>query len=273
MANASGAAINGFIPADFEHKASGVHYRISEEAGRVWMSYERDSASPDFALSGSLELRYFIGSGRRGRTYLFQRQGYWFEAPINWYAKQQVWDMAPNHLADREMPLTMPVDRGCLHCHASGVAKSLPEARNRYAGEPFAQGGITCEACHGDATAHLATEGRNPMPDIKVLEPVRRDSICLNCHLEGEAAVDRAGQESNEFVPGDSLFDHISVLCLQERSRIGRQGDFAVGSAFAQRVQEEIRRQDDMHHLPRSPRLTAPIRKSGFLSKALPSMP
>ncbi len=106
MANASGPAIDGFIPGDFVHANSAVHYRVAEESGQVWLTYERDSASPDKELKGKEELLYFIGSGKRGRTYLFEQQGYWFEAPINWYSKKQLWDMAPNFQSAREMPLT-----------------------------------------------------------------------------------------------------------------------------------------------------------------------
>lgn len=208
MANASGPAVEGFLPADFVHAASGVHYRVIEEAKNVFLSYERESVSPNKALNGRQELRYFIGSGKRGRTYLFEQSGYWFEAPINWYARKQIWDMAPNHTADREMPLTMPVDPGCLHCHASEVARSLPEARNLYAAEPFAHGGITCAACHGNGDAHLASRGKVHMLDIDVLQAVRRDSVCLNCHLEGQAAVIRNGREMQNFTPGDDLFDY-----------------------------------------------------------------
>src|SRR5580692_12369087 len=98
MANASGPANEGLIPADFLHIASGVHYRVAEEAGRVWLSYEREQVPAERALNGRQDLRYFIGSGKRGRTYLFERHGYWFESPINWYAKKKVWDMAPNFL-------------------------------------------------------------------------------------------------------------------------------------------------------------------------------
>ncbi len=208
MANASGPAADGFIPADFVHAASGVHYRVTEDAGNVWLSYERESTSPDKALNGRKELRFFIGSGKRGRTYLFEQSGYWFEVPINWYAKKHIWDMAPNHAADTEMPLTMPVDPGCLHCHASDVARSLPDARNLYAAEPFAHGGITCAACHGDGDAHIASNGKVRMLDIDALQAVRRDSVCLNCHLEGQAAVIRNGREMEDFTPGDDLFDY-----------------------------------------------------------------
>lgn len=206
MAHASGPAVDGFLAADFVHAVSGIHYRITEDAGRVWLSYERRDASRP--LEGRQELKYFLGSGLRGRTFLFERDGYWFEAPINWYAKRQMWDMTPHFLEAREMPLTLPVDPGCLHCHASGTASALPDARNHYAGEPFAVGGITCEACHGDARAHVASGGKVRTLNIDALEPVRRDSVCLNCHLEGQVGVNRLGKRIENFKPGDNLFDY-----------------------------------------------------------------
>jgi predicted CXXCH cytochrome family protein len=219
MARASGPASNGFIAADFEHAASGIHYRITEEAGKVWLSYQRE----DFArmLDGRQELRYFLGSGRRGRTYLFERDGYWFEAPINWYAKKQVWDMTPHYLEAREMPLTLPVSPGCLHCHASGAAPALPDAQNHYAGEPFATGGITCEACHGDGSAHVSSGGKAHMLDIDGLEAVKRDSVCLNCHLEGQAGVNRLGKKIENFKPGENLFDYTLFFVYRSESGSG----------------------------------------------------
>src|SRR5271169_3584492 len=76
MANASGPAIDGVIPADFRHAASGIHYRVYEQSGKVWMSYEREEpfrpsdTKPEPAdlvafngLRGNQELLYFIGSG------------------------------------------------------------------------------------------------------------------------------------------------------------------------------------------------------------------
>jgi predicted CXXCH cytochrome family protein len=225
MARASGPAVDGVIPADFSHPASGVHYRVFTEGGKAWMTYDRKgTATPGRAstpLHGRIELRFYIGSGKRGRTFLFQRDGYWFEAPINWYAKKHLWDMTPNHLSDREMPLTMPVDPGCLHCHASGVAASLPDARNHYLGAPFASGGIHCAGCHGDPSAHLASKGKAAMVNLDTLEPVRRDSVCLNCHLEGQTAVDRLGKRPEDFRPGDNLFDYADFFVFRSENGSG----------------------------------------------------
>jgi len=225
MANASGPAIDGVIPADFRHSPSGVHYRVYSEGKKVWMSYEREGASSQpgqgNSLNGRQEFQLYLGSGKRGRTFLFEQEGYWFEAPINWYAKKQLWDMTPNHLSDREMPLTMPVDSGCLHCHASGVAAALPDARNHYAGSPFVGGGITCEGCHGDGSAHVGSGGKVAMMKLGSLDPVRRDSVCLSCHLEGDAAIDRFGKKAENFRPGDNLFDYTEFFVYRSETGSG----------------------------------------------------
>ena len=217
MANASGIAAEGFLPARFTHAASAVSYRVEESGGHVWLDFERDD--PVRELKGRRELKYFLGSGTRGRTYLFEDQGYWFEIPINWYAKKQIWDMAPNYQQAREMPLVLPVDPGCLRCHASGAQPSLPEARNKYVDAPFTEGGITCAACHGDTTAHVNSGGRVALLKLSQLEPVHRDSICLSCHLEGQEAVVHESKRLVDFRPGESIFDYASFFVRGGRNR------------------------------------------------------
>ena len=92
MAWASGPAEQNLISGDFTHQKSGVRYRIYKENGRVWLSFDRSGVSP---VSGKRELLFYIGSGRRGRSYLFTTNGFWFESPVNWYADEHVWDMTP----------------------------------------------------------------------------------------------------------------------------------------------------------------------------------
>ncbi len=222
MARASGPAIDGLLAGEFSHAASGIRYTLSLGEGRAWLSYERPGATAERELNGRRELLYYVGSGKRGRTYLFQREGFWFESPVNWYAKQQLWDMAPSQTRAREMPLTMPVGPDCLHCHASAVQPSLPGSRNHYAGQPFLHSGIGCESCHGDPSGHLATAGKEPLLDPAKLSPVRRDSICLQCHLEGETSVARLGYSMNSFKPGDNLFDQ-AIYFIHDQQKDGAQ--------------------------------------------------
>lgn len=215
MARASGTAMEGLMEGSFTHEASGVHYKIFERDGAGWLSYARPATAAGGYLSGEVKLAYFIGSNTRGRTYLFERDGYWFETPVNWYAKKRVWDMAPNYLNAREMPLTLPVDANCLHCHVSGVAGALPGARNHFAGAPFAHGGIGCESCHGDATEHMRTKGKAAVLNPRKLAADRRDSVCLQCHLEGETAAYRLGHSLATYRPGDALFDSVAYFVHQ----------------------------------------------------------
>jgi tetratricopeptide (TPR) repeat protein len=205
MAKGSGMATSALLEGGFLHTSSGVRYRVFLRDGKAWVSYDRDHEP---TLHGEKQLIYFVGSGLRGRTYLYQIGGQWFEAPINYYSKRQLWDMAPNYGATKTMPEVLPVDSNCLHCHATAVQMALPEARNRYEGAPFQQGGVGCTACHGDSSQHLAEKGRGPIVNPSKLTPAKRDSTCLQCHLEGDVAIYRAGTSLAQFHAGADLADY-----------------------------------------------------------------
>jgi tetratricopeptide (TPR) repeat protein len=208
MARASGPAIDGLKPADFIHKKSGVHYRIYSQDGRAWLSFERPG---DPAVRGSRELLYFIGSGRRGRSYLFSTDGFFFESPVNWYADKQLWDMAPGYRNATEMPLNLPAYTSCLHCHASGMSPPMEGTENKYPNPLFAQDGVSCERCHGPGAAHAAG---GPIANPAKLSAERRDEVCMQCHLEGKEAIERPGRHAYEFQPGGNLFDYIRYYVL-----------------------------------------------------------
>lgn len=70
MGRGSGAALQGFLPGDLQHALSDVHYRVFLRDGSAWMSFHRDRAAPKGELDGERKLEYFVGSGRRGRTFL-----------------------------------------------------------------------------------------------------------------------------------------------------------------------------------------------------------
>jgi predicted CXXCH cytochrome family protein len=222
MARGSGLAAEGMIPGGFHHAASGVDYKVFARDGD-WMSYSREATTAEGALSGERRLEYFIGSGHRGRTFLYQTDGQWFELPINFYTRRQVWDMAPAFDNATSMPAPLPVDPNCLHCHATGVQTALPTARNRYAHGPFAQGGVGCSACHGDPAAHLAQHGLGAIVNPAKLSPSRRDSACIQCHLEGDAVVYRPGKSLAQFQAGDELADYAVYFVRAQQAGEGRR--------------------------------------------------
>jgi hypothetical protein len=57
MAKASGMARDGLITGEFTHKTSGVHYKVYEQDGHAWMSYERPKEA---GFRGKRELLYYI---------------------------------------------------------------------------------------------------------------------------------------------------------------------------------------------------------------------
>jgi hypothetical protein len=47
----------------------------------------------------------------------------------------------------------------------------------------------------------------------------RRDSICTQCHLEGEARIARAGQSQEDYRPGDRLSEFITIFVREDDAR------------------------------------------------------
>jgi tetratricopeptide (TPR) repeat protein len=209
MAHASGDARDGVITGGFEDKKSGVRYRVYQQNGRVWMSYQR---SGDNAIRGQDELLYFIGSGVKGRTYLFNVDGFLFEAPINWYSQEERWNMTPAYTQAQEIPMNLPAYIDCLNCHTSGVQPPIAGTDCKFTRTPFQHGGISCQRCHGAGKEHI--QGKGGIVNPAKLVPDRRDAICMECHFEGTAAVLQSGKQLYQFQPGEKLSDYIHYFLL-----------------------------------------------------------
>ena len=230
MARASGPAADGLIAGAFRHARTGIQYRIYQQDGRVGLSFDRERPP----LHGRRELLYYIGSGRRGRTYLFSEDGFLFESPVNWYAQKRLWDMTPAYQNAQQMPM-LPALPACLNCHTSGMQAPLPGTENRYPTPPFAHGGISCQRCHGGGEEHIRSQGKAPILNPVKLEPARRDDICMQCHLEGNVAIERAGKHPYDFRPGDRLSDYIRYFEV-ENPQLPGLGALSQVEALAQSV-------------------------------------
>jgi predicted CXXCH cytochrome family protein len=227
MAHASGPALDALTPAEFTHKESGIHYRIYGENGRAWLSFDRPG---DPEVQGKRDLLYYIGSGRRGRSYLFETDGFLFESPVNWYGNKQVWDMAPAYQHAHEMPLNLPAYTSCLNCHVSQMQAPAKDTDNRYPTPPFLHDGVSCERCHGPGTLH--SNGGEIINPPK-LSPARRDEVCMQCHLEGKVAIERPGRHVYEFRPGEELTDYVRYFELTD-SQASNLGAVSQVEALAQ---------------------------------------
>jgi len=207
MAHASGAAGENLIPGTFLHAASGVEYTVSNERGQPRLEF-RSRKDPNIA--GGYSLSYFLGSGHLGTTYLYEMDRYLFESPVAWYAGSHGYDMKPGLAEMTQIPPSLPMESSCLRCHMSAVEQSDSGTINRYSGLAFLHTGITCEACHGDAQRHVNSDGKAAIVNPAHLDPDRRDSICISCHLEGDVSVERAGHSALNYHPGDSISDYLA---------------------------------------------------------------
>lgn len=223
MARGSGLATPGLIPGKFVHEGSGVTYRVFGRDGRSWMSFDRPSGSSAGQLHGERELAYYVGSGTHGRTYLYQLDDAWFQLPVNYYRRRGEWAMAPGFNTSTTMPAPLPVDPNCLHCHATQIETSLPQAPHRFPRRPFDQAGIGCSACHGDGTLHVASGGKGSIVNADKLSAVVRDSACIQCHLEGKAVVYKPGRSLAQFRPGDRLSDFAVYFVRSSQADGGRR--------------------------------------------------
>jgi len=209
-AHASGTAAENVMVGEFRHGASHSDYKVYSQGGKVWMSFQKEG---DPLVQGKRELLYYIGQGRRGTTFLFSVDGFYFEAPINLYTSRHVWDMAPGYGNAREVPLNLPALPSCMDCHVSGMRPPLEGTENRYSAPLFLFAGVTCERCHGPGQAH-AKDGKGEIVNPAKLPGERRDQVCMQCHLEGNAAIERPGKHLYEYRAGDNLFDYVRYYVL-----------------------------------------------------------
>lgn len=173
---------------------------------------------------GSSTIDYFIGSNTAGRTWLRAWEGHLFELPVTWYAQKKTWDASPGYEHEPYVRLNRPVEPSCLQCHASQVRPVLG-TQNRFGDPPFLEGGVSCERCHGPGSEHIRDPAKSPLVNPARLDAERRDSICAQCHLSGEARIERPGRRVVEFQAGERLSDYATYLVWK-----GGRGDLKVTS-------------------------------------------
>jgi hypothetical protein len=216
MARTSGPALPNLIEGSFHHAPSGVSYRVYRQGDRALLSYDR-AQRPE--LHGTQELEYFVGSNTRGRTFLFEIDGFLYQSPINYYAHSRLWDMSPGYGQLRQMELNHPVDATCLFCHSSRVQPRVKGTVNRFSAEPFLQPGVGCERCHGPGSEHVSR--RSALVNPATLTADRRDDICRQCHLEGIARIATAGHAEDDYRPGDTLGDVLAIFVRRDAASRG----------------------------------------------------
>lgn len=182
--------------------------------------------------SQSMPMDYIVGSGRRALAYLRRDGDLLFQSPLNWYSSSQKWDLAPGYRRDDPRRFRRRITDDCLSCHAGRTAQSAL-APARYPDPVFHEQSIGCERCHGPGRPHVEYQhsggGRehssaDPIAQLASLTAGQRESLCLQCHMTGEARILRHGRSEFDFRPGMLLSDLWSVLDHPPNQQQGSDG-------------------------------------------------
>jgi Flp pilus assembly protein TadD len=155
------------------------------------------------------EVRFVLGSGTRGESYLVAEDGYLFQSPVSWYREKGVWDLAPSY-RERNQHFDRPVIPECLFCHCNRV-EPVENTLNHYREPIFHGEAIGCERCHGPGELHVRRQQESAttpgnLDDTIVnpsrLEPPLREAVCEQCHLQGQVRVLRRGRGVFDYRPG-----------------------------------------------------------------------
>jgi predicted CXXCH cytochrome family protein len=194
-----------------------LHYTVERREGRVFQKATRRDTAGSVLAKTEAEVRFALGSGTRGTTFLIERDGYLFQSPIAWFGQKGRWDISPGlGEVDPGLNFERPIQPECLFCHTNQV-RPVSGTLNRYEPPIFGGHAIGCERCHGPGALHVKRGGLSTEPDLTIVNPANlapalRDSVCQQCHLQGWFRVPRAGRDFFDFRPGLPLHRFLAVF-------------------------------------------------------------
>jgi hypothetical protein len=168
---------------DLTFREPGYESRIRRAGDRVVLTV----AGGDETLTANLA--WAFGRGQAGQTYLFERDGTWYESRISYFNALHALDLTMG--AQRDKPKTIEDAAGhrlgprdameCFACHAAGAAGG-----GRLHLDTMSPG-VGCESCHGPAARHVsairagdAAAARMPKLGGESTEEI--SELCGRCH-------------------------------------------------------------------------------------------
>ena len=256
----------------------GVQYTIEHRDGKVFHKATRRDVDGNVLAEIGAEVRFALGSGTRGISYLIEREGYLFQSPISWYTQRQRWDISPGYGAyTKQANFERPVQPDCLFCHANQF-HPIAGTENHYETPIFQGLAIGCERCHGPGELHVSRDHNSTEFDATIVNPARlaptlRDSVCEQCHLQGSFRFARGGREPWDYRPGLPIHRFLAVFLMKNEKRdkfdaVGHVEQMATSRCFdASKGQLGCISCHDPHRLP------APATKVAYYRRPLSRVP
>jgi predicted CXXCH cytochrome family protein len=156
-------------------------------------------ALSESGLTAEYPIRYQVGGGLIGSSFLVQIGDYLFESPASWF-NSYGWDVSPGYASAPQIDFDRAMSDACLFCHA-GAARFGDADGRILQGSPL--GSITCDRCHGTSQEHARHPSAQNIINPAKLGGAERDSICEQCHLEAAARIPNPGKRWADFHPGE----------------------------------------------------------------------
>ncbi|HUQ93474.1 MAG TPA: multiheme c-type cytochrome [Bryobacteraceae bacterium] len=126
-------------------RTADVFFRMEQQKGGFFQTgYTRGKARAE-------RFDIVIGSGRRGQSYLYWRDGLLFQLPVSYHTSTNRWINSPGYV-DGEVHFKRGIPPECLGCHAANFHLERMSGGVRY--KAGYQLGIGCAQCHGEADRH-----------------------------------------------------------------------------------------------------------------------
>jgi hypothetical protein len=171
-------------------------------------------------LTAEYPVAYAVGSGKVGFSYLIAIPPFLFQSPASYYSQAELWDVTPGYEPERVLDFTHPILEGCVFCHSNTV-NLVPGTDNQFRQPELSP--ISCERCHGPAQAHLQEPSPGSIVNPAKLPPAARDSVCEQCHLEGEIRILNPGKYWQDFQPGKDLESVFSTYLVRSGPNFGEK--------------------------------------------------
>jgi hypothetical protein len=188
MAHAATPAANSEIlqsHSDLTEQRAAYHYELSTTQQAVNFSVT------DGAQSLSATIAWAFGLGHKGQTYIYERDGGFYESHLSFYKSLQSLDLTTGHDAANPEDLKSAMGRWldgdearrCFGCHttASNISGHFDTSH--------LTPGVQCESCHGPGASHVSAmkSGKIAQGRAAIFNPRRLDAtasvdFCGACH-------------------------------------------------------------------------------------------
>ena len=186
-------------------RADGIYFKMEQRKGAFYQTGV-DSAH---SRARTERIDLVVGSGRRGQSYLYWRNGLLFELPVSYLAGIDQWINSPGY-ADGEIDFARVIVPRCLECHSTSF--KLKQERRALQYSRDYELGVACEKCHGDGHRHVQYQASHPaeVSGKYIINPARfsRERKLDNCALCHSGLREQL-RPPFSYQPGERLDDYL----------------------------------------------------------------